>query len=160
MPNYQISGADRATGAERTVTIPARGEAEARRVAEQTMYIATLFELRDDAAPPTRPASAPTVAYASPAAGKIPDYPGIRSGATLLVVLGLIFLGVGLLAIVFGVYVLTSRDRPTAAAAIGGIPLIAYAVVSVGYGILLRFVASLGEAVRDMARNSFKMLNK
>lgn len=83
-----------------------------------------------------------------------PSYTGISVGSTALTVVGIISIIGGIVATIDGIVV---ASRPKAffgeAAVFGGTVV---GITLVLYGILMIFFASLGVAVRDMARNSFR----
>lgn len=107
------------------------------------------------------------VAYESPVTTSqpfrsVPGYPGIVSGAFVLRVIGWVFVVLGILVAGFPVAMMLTAeiDRgPRTDGPLGWLvlaPFLFAGAMSVGYGLLFMFVGSVGIAVRDIARNSFK----
>jgi hypothetical protein len=142
---WQVFGADRTTGDPVETTVEAITEAEATRLAGRTMLIERV----------TVVAPAP-VAPAAHAPRKVPDYAAITTGAALINLAGLVLIAVGLLATGVAAAAAAGLLGRTLEVAPG--PLLVAGLTGLVYGILCRFGASLGLAVRDIAINSFRVI--
>lgn len=93
------------------------------------------------------------ISYHSPTTSRpAPAYSGIVAGASVLQVIGLLFI---LLGVALGVGIVYATID-TGFSLWGWLSALFSAVFSIGYGILFFFGSSIGLAIRDIARNSFK----
>jgi hypothetical protein len=148
---WQVFGADRATGDPVEKIVEAITEVEATRIAGRTMLIERVSPI------PAPPVATPRQGSAFPPAHsprKVPDYTAITTGAALINLAGLVLIGVGLLAI--GVAAAVAAGKLGRNFDVSPGPLLLLGLSGVVYGILCRFGASLGLAVRDIAINSFR----
>ena len=151
MFEWEVTGADRATGEEISRRVTATTEEEARTKVGRSMLVEHVQYIE----PP------PAYVEPSPAAEKtkvkVPVYHGIEVGATLLRVLGTVTAVLGVVLTLIGFVTILKQSGGTVrddqevsyAGLITGIGLI-------GYGVLIAFVGSIGSAIRDIARNSYK----
>lgn len=185
MPEYDVIGADRRTGQERRTTVLAADEAEAARLVERHLLVERIVVVptagpaylpgsvpaspsRAAAASvyapaPTAPAAAAVSGPSTPSPAAAPQQPpadpprylGIRVGASVLRIVGGLMIAAGLVLLGIGVarWAKLPADEGT---------LLALAAVVQGtltpvvLGVLAIFVADVGSAVGDAARNSFR----
>ncbi|MDB5294101.1 MAG: hypothetical protein JWO31_84 [Phycisphaerales bacterium] len=154
MPEWDVIGAERATGETSTRRVTADTSEAAVRAVGQSMLIEKVKPVRV-VPPPSEPLHPPEFYYPPPSPppgpGNPPAYDEIVHGANMLSFVGGMSILLGLITIVAAMAAGANGAVPGSVAAgfvFSGAALIAY-------GILSRFVGSLGLAVRDMARNSF-----
>lgn len=185
MAKWRISAASSETGREvrLTVTAPSRESAE-QKARERGFLISSVSLLEDEAdmasagalppppaallddpmnglasAVPT-PRSSRTLPYRHPATPKRqPDYPGIEVGGFVMRVMAWIYIAIAGIALLAGLFIglgaMIEYDSLSMAVAAGGIPLL-YALAMAAGGALFLWFASVGFAIRDIARNSFR----
>jgi len=158
MPMWDVFGADRDTGKPLKQLVEADTEEHAMRLVGRSMLIEKVQRV-EEAEPPLvggRPPPAAHEYHRPPAAmwGQVSNYPAITSGASLLKFFGSIAMLFGSLGLLTGVAALFSTtDREYSASLILG------GLGGILYGVLVRFVGDLGEAVRDIARASTYIAN-
>ena len=112
-----------------------------------------------EAAPTDSAGTSATVNYQSAQSrGRVtPNYPGILSGAYVLRIFGVVAIAMGALALAGLLYTVLRNSSELSAGGMMVIgPMFIACLTAIAYGILFIFTASLGLAVRDIARNSFK----
>jgi hypothetical protein len=166
MPVWTVEGADKATGQDvvRSIDAPteelARDEAVALGILVSDIHRSAADKL--DYAPPklrNPPAQPPALTVKD----VTPEYKAIRSGASLLNFMGLIYGVFGFLALLSGVlgvveaiWARRQHEDNTAALAVVLPSLGAATMLMTCYGIL-RLLASLSLAMRDTARNTHEI---
>ena len=147
---YRVSGVNRSTGQEGTFNVQANSREEAEQAAQRSMIVSEI-DLEPGYNPPPPPPPVPPGAV-------VPDYKAITGGATVLRVLALLSYGCATLcAFGFIIAIMASLGGMNKDAMSLALPLIAIGISQVICGAILNMLAAVGEAVRDMARNSFHL---
>lgn len=147
MPMFDVIGADRATGQPRKQMVEADDEQHAYRVIGRSMLVEKVRRIEDEI-PVARAVSAPPTAWS-----RVSNYPAIVSGAAVLGVIGVVAMVLGAFACVAGLYFVGQNEVDRAITAIvAGLGLLFY-------GVMIRFVGAMGEAVRDIARATTHVAN-
>ena len=145
MLEWDVIGANRTTGDTVTMRVLADDEEQAIRIVGGAVLVEKVLR----AVPTAEPAAG------GHAAESAPDYQGILVGAAVLRVIGVLAVVAGLLLVGFRLV-----NPPAGGAPSEVLSSVATALMAglgwVVYGLLIIFVASLGTAVRDIARNSFR----
>ena len=174
---FEVKGADPNTGAEQNLTVDARDADEAETKARYSgVLVASVVPVVVPAAPVLdyrRPGTAGTAAGPSPAAAApgdpaapaavvpaVPEYEAVLRRARRVDHLGAVALVVGYGSVVVGLLTalvaLVSGDRVWGGAVADGARLAVVGALLLAGGAVMRLLASVGRAVRDMARNSFR----
>jgi hypothetical protein len=118
-------------------------------------------------------AESPAVDYATPEgyatatvapptkAIKVPEYRSIVAGAQVLNILSLLFLLGAALTMLFGIYVVCDASSTRSiglAAPVILVPAIISSLAQLAVGLLIRLLAAVSLAIRDIAQNSFRTL--
>ena len=154
---WQISGARADSGDEVNLAVEASDQAEAEHIARNKGLLVSSI----------RPLDGPAAREElSAGGGAAPEYAGIVSGARWLRVLASCAEIVGAIYVVFGILVplwmvvFPDPDPKSALDLAGALIIIVFAVISgvmfLGTAVVLRMLAELGVAHRDLVRNSFK----
>lgn len=180
MPTFRIEGADRNSGSDVAYDVEANSEAEARAEVEPHMLISSARQLvprrngnasRMTQEPPPAPAPAPVAApqpevyYYVPQEKKVrpaPTYLGLQIVsivamvyAVVLYLIGAIMLGISLLALME-----SQQSRDPFARNMGPAAMMMIAIPALGVlfgGVLAHALANGCSALRDIARNSYRL---
>ena len=156
MAKWEITGADRLTGDERKFFIDAPNEREARlRATDRDVLIASIICTVPDAPAHTVNVVTPST---TPSPGGTPDYPGIVSGAGALRAFASVCNALAVIWFVLGVisFAVAVSHADGYTATIGLVSCSITGFFFLLLAIVIEMLASIGEAVRDTARNSFK----
>lgn len=167
MPIWTVEGADRDSGAERVLSIDAPTEELARKeAAEKGILVSEVHRSTTDGSGPAKSNIIYQTASAGhPMAPVAPQYDAILTGSRLLRLIGWIYAVLGGLALILGGYAVVyaimqlNSNEENFATKEAAIYLIVSAMVLLTTFGLLRMIASLAEAVRDLTRNSFYIGN-
>jgi hypothetical protein len=182
---YTVEGADAQSGRDVVITVEATSPKVVEKIAhEQGILISSIHTSKvqnevgkidlaiEEAAEAaenddigfTPPAAVPAVPshvpYAGPrtASGGIPDYTGLRIGATVLFVSALLYYAAGILLFVgaiVGFLIQVIRAGSGSTAMIGVVPVILLGIGALMCGGLFQALSAACVALRDIARNSF-----
>jgi hypothetical protein len=166
---WQVDGAEAATGKETSLTIEALTAAEAEQQARYNGILVSRVERTDKPAPGLT--YAPAHGFdkpVAPAAPEAPEYRAIQNGAWFLRLFGgiahatgVVVAGLGVVAAVRIIVVARRDGGPVGpdsyrmAAALAGLGAL-WAFMYFAAGSVLKMLAAVAEAVRDIARNSFR----
>ena len=140
---YRITGVNRNTGTDATLNVQAASRQEAEQIGQRSLIVAEV-ELEPGYNPP-------------PSEPIIPDYKAITRGASVLRFFSLLNYAVAILCLVGVVIALVaSADRHESSDTTQAVGLLITGFWLLVSGAVLGMLAALGEAVRDMARNSFR----
>lgn len=154
MPWWEVTGANRATGAKEKTSIEAVSDEHAAKLCAKTMFVEKVRSLEDVDPEPVQTSRRPAVAIPQSAPGHAPEYKGISAGATMLAAFGALGILGGAILVLVG---LAGLDKSHEAGATSPAQMISTGALAIGYGVMCIFISSVGAAIRDMARNSFRL---
>jgi len=142
---WTVEGADETTGQERTITLEADTQAQAKRLAaDQGLLVAGVHK----ADPPTADYRGPAMPVAA-APAAVPEYSGLQLGSICLRVIAGVYLAVGIVGFIVNGF---SPNADKSAAAVG----LAYLIGGAAAACIFFAFGSACQALRDIARNSFR----